>query len=336
MKEHKRMLIIAGGTGGHIIPAIAMSRELNGFEFTFICGKRKIEKQVYDAHGITPYTVDMGSFSIFRMISSSFAIFIKTFQFIRKNNFSCVVSAGSYVSLIPSAAALCLNKPLFLLEQDIQLGVTNKLLSFGAKAVFTGFQIKSIGVKNEKLIKTGHIVKRDILTDSHKCSDIQVPKDKKVILVMGGSQGSLNMTRMVIDSASKMKDIFIIAIAGMSSENFKNGPNILIMPYTIDMGYLYSISDLVVSRAGALSYAELLCAGKRALFIPLPTARNDHQTTNAAYYRRTHKQFDMLEEKDFTQNIFEKKVNDLLNHSPLKECHFEGIKTIKKEINKYV
>jgi len=144
------------------------------------------------------------------------------------------------------------------------------------------------------------------------------------------------MTKMVIESASKMENIYIIAIAGMNSENFKNGPNILIMPYTSDMGYLYSISDLVVSRAGAISYAELLCAGKRALFIPLPTARNNHQSSNAAYYCKTHKQFDMIEEKDFTQNIFEKKISDLLKLRPLSKCSFEGIKTIKKEIAKYV
>jgi len=189
MKKHKRMLVIAGGTGGHIIPAIAMSRELNDFECTFMCGTRKIEKQVYDAHDIKPYTIDMGSFSIWRMIASFSSIFIKSILFIKRNNFSCVVSAGSYISLIPSAAALCLNKPLFLLEQDIRLGITNKLLSRGARAIFSGFQLKPAGVGSKKIINTGHIVKRDILSDSHNCADIKTPRDKKVILVLGGSQG---------------------------------------------------------------------------------------------------------------------------------------------------
>lgn len=336
MKKHRRMLVIAGGTGGHIIPAIALSRELSGFECTFMCGSRKIERKVYDAEGIEPCVLPIGSYSIFHMLTSLLPSAAASLRLISEKRIDCVLSAGSYMSAIPAIAAILLGRPLFLLEQDVRLGKANRVLSRFAKAVFTGFKIDKSSRAKGNFIYTGHVVRREVMHPEKTVEGIDVPEGRKVLLVIGGSQGSSGMTEKVLKAASGMEGIFTIAVAGMSSEMFSDGPSVKILPYVKNMGYLYSLADIVVSRAGALSFAELLAAGKKALFIPLPSSKDSHQRANALAFMRGRPQFDMMEENNFDEEIFRSKIISLLSAEKPAPSKNGAAEKIKKEIDIYV
>lgn len=336
MKKHKRMLIVAGGTGGHIIPAVALSRELSGFDCTFMCGSRKIERMVYQAEGITPEVLPLGSYSRMNMLLSALPCAFKSFAFIIKENIDVVLSSGSYMSAIPAAAALILGKPLFILEQDVRMGKANRIFARYAKAVFSGFDIRRGPSLRGNILHTGHVVKRETVNPSAHESGIKIPEGKRVLLVTGGSQGSSGMTENVLRAASKMDNLYIIAVAGMSVGRFSDSPSVKILPYVKNMGHLYSIADIVVSRAGALSFAELLSTGKKALFIPLPTSKDSHQRSNAMMFMRGRPQFDMMEEVGFDDDLFRRKVNALLDAPSPEPVAERAAESIKAEMEKYV
>ncbi len=331
--QNKRILIAAGGTGGHIIPAVTLSRKMHHYDYAFICGSRSIERKVYEAFGIEPYILPMGSFSIMSFAAGLIGSLIKTIRVFSEFKPDAVIVSGSYITALPGIMGALLNRPLFILEQDTVLGRTNRMLGYFAKRIFSGFDIRNRHGK--KIMHTGHILRDELFTKQCSAKE-NMPEGRKVILVLGGSQGALNMTRKVIEYLSADKDYFIIAVAGDNADKFTQRDNVRILPYSNDMGCLYSSSDIIISRAGALSYAEILRTEKPALFIPLPTSRDNHQIRNARYYCSMHKHFRMIDENELSPQRLIETVSDLLEIHADSTVHTDSAEIIEKEMEHYV
>lgn len=331
--QNKRILIAAGGTGGHIIPAVTLSRKMLQYDYAFICGSRNIESKVYAGFGIKPYILPMGSFSVLRFAAGFAGSFAGTVQAFLEFRPDAVIVSGSYITALPGILGVVLNKPVFILEQDTVLGRTNRMLGYFAKRIFSGFDIKCR--HKRKVVHTGHVLRDELFTK--ECSaKVNIPEGSKVILVLGGSQGALNMTRTVIEHLSAKNGLFIIAVAGDNADKFSQKENVRILPYSNDMGCLYSGSDLIISRAGALSYAEILRTGKPALFIPLPSSRDNHQLRNARYYCSMHRHFRIIEESELNPGRLSETVSDLLGMQADDAVRTDSAEIIEKEMGHYV
>lgn len=327
-----KILIAAGGTGGHIIPAITLSRKLRGYDFVFMCGSRQIENRVYESYSIEPVQLPMGSFNALSFMLSLPASIHRVFITFMTYRPDAVIVSGSYITSLPGIASVISGRPLFILEQDTVLGKTNRILGCFAKRIFSGFKLKRW--HKNRTIHTGHIVREEIFSLEHR-ENISIPAGMKVILIIGGSQGAYSMTSTVLD-ALKDRGYFIIAVAGRSADRFRDSEYVKILPYTEEMGYLYSISDVIISRAGALSYAEIVCTGKPALFIPLPSSKDNHQVHNAVHYCRENSRFRMIEEHSLNSDSIDRTIGELLRLPEGKQCRSNAVEIIQKEIGNYV
>lgn len=307
---HRNILIAAGGTGGHIIPAIELGNVLNKSNLHYVCGNRKIETDIYSKRDIVPMVLPFSNYRTLKNIAGMILSLPLMIMFIIRKHIDLVILMGSYMSFTTGIAALITQRPVVLMEQDIVAGRNIKIMSIAAKKVFTGFNVPYRGINASKRIYSGHLIgKHADARQSRQCALFD--NDRPVILVCGGSQGALNMYRKIypILKASSFNAVFI---GSSVMDAFDETENIRIVDFTNDMGLLYRNADIIISRAGALSMAEIVHAGKRALFIPLPTSSEHHQDKNIKYYMSRIDWIDILNENKITKHLLLDKIRNLM------------------------
>ncbi len=297
-----KFVISGGGTGGHIFPAIAIAdalkRRCPEAEILFIGAKGRMEMERVPKAG---YPIEGLWISGFTKSIKSAVLPLKIFSSMNKaarilNRFKpdAVIGVGGFASGPTLAAANALRIPTIIQEQNSYPGKTNRNVGRKAKAICVAYNGLEQWFPKKKIHFTGNPLRGNINGNCDRqeaATYFKVDANKPVVLLVGGSQGALGINKGISAqlSAFKGSDMQLIWQTGktyitQAEEEVKAlGLEAQVKPTVfIDrMDYAYSVADVVISRAGAMSISELALVQKPVIFVPLPTAAEDHQTKNA-------------------------------------------------------
>ena len=290
------ILVMAGGTGGHVYPALAVARalEANARDVVWLGTHRGLEARVVPAAGIDIEWISVKGLRRKGLLAALLAPFqigwalLQSLGVILRRRPAAVLGMGGFVSGPGGVAAWLTRRPLVIHEQNAAAGLTNRLLARLARVVlqaFPGSFNSSVGAET-----VGNPVRDDIAAIVAPTERYAERSGPLRLLVLGGSQGALALNR-VVPAALRLMDPGerpvvrhqcgekTLEIARQAYAD--SAIDVELTPFIEDMAAAYAWADLVVCRAGALTVAELCAAGLPALFVPYPAAVDDHQTANA-------------------------------------------------------
>ena len=294
----RTVLIMAGGTGGHVFPALAAARVLRerGFEPVWLGTQRGLEAKLVPPQQIPIEWISVGGVrgkGITTLIAAPFQIARAVWQSLsvmRRRNPAVVLGAGGFVSGPGGIAAWLTRRPLVIHEQNAVAGTTNRVLARLAKRVFEAFP--SSFPKSVHAERVGNPVRREIAAIAPPAQRFADRRGPLRVLIIGGSQGASRLN-IVVPAAIAMLDAAVRPhvihqagerhIAQAREAYTKNNVQADVRAFIDDMAEVYGWADLVVCRSGALTVSELAAAGVPAVFVPFAAAIDDHQTHNARY-----------------------------------------------------
>ena len=298
MRRNKTVVIMAGGTGGHVFPALAVAKELqqDGVKIVWLGTRSGIESRLVPEAGYSIHYLSVNGLvgsGWKRKLKAPFMLTVALMQSInilRKEKPQCVLGMGGFASGPGGLAAKLLGKRIIIHEQNAYAGLTNQKLSSFADSILTGF--RSCEGLPETSIWVGNPVRPEIALHARE----SVEKNDKAmnLLVLGGSQGAQSLNDALPDCLAciaKDKEIRVWHQTGAKKsanvnaryqqlESFKS---VLVEEFIRDINVAYAWADLVICRAGAMTISELMAAGKPAILVPFPYAAGDHQTKNARF-----------------------------------------------------
>lgn len=321
----KKIILTGGGTAGHVTPNLALCPELkkNGFEINYIGSYNGMEKDLVEKAGIPYYGISSGKlrryFDLknftdpFRVIKGYF----EAKRLIKKLKPDIVFSKGGFVAVPVVMAASHAGIPVISHESDMTPGLANKLsLAFCTK-ICCNFPETIQYLPKDKAILTGCPIREELLT-GNKESGLKLTgfhNSKPVLLVMGGSLGSVKVNqavRTILPDLLKQYQIVHLCGKGNLDETLTSMPGYVQYEYMSDpLKHLFAMADIIISRAGANAICELLALQKPALLIPLSAAasRGD-QILNAQSFKK--QGFcDVLEEENITPETLYRAVDSL-------------------------
>ena len=302
MKANPKVVISGGGTGGHIFPAIAIAdalkRRFPEADILFIGAKGRMEmervpKAGYPIEGlwISGMTKDIRALSLPFKLASSLT---KARRILKRFQPDVVIGVGGFASGPTLKAANWLGIPTVIQEQNSYPGKTNRNVGKKAKAICVAYDHMEQWFPTERIHLTGNPLRANIAakgTREEAAEYFHVDATKPTVLLVGGSQGALGINKGISAQLNAFKDSNMQLIwqtgktyiqqaqeevKALGLEN-KVKPTVFIDR----MDLAYTIADVVISRAGAMSISELALVQKPVIFVPLPTAAEDHQTKNA-------------------------------------------------------
>jgi UDP-N-acetylglucosamine--N-acetylmuramyl-(pentapeptide) pyrophosphoryl-undecaprenol N-acetylglucosamine transferase len=287
MKSHG-VLFCGGGTGGHVLPGLAVAAALRGRGITglrWIGDPERIEARLVPAADIPllPLGLTRPRLANPRWIWRSLCQAWAVHQELKRNPPRAVVALGGYAALLPGLLAPLHRRPLIVMEQNARPGRTNTLLAKFASAVVTQFPEAATALPPGRVRQLGNPVRS--IAPAPRCAAAALR-----VLVVGGSLAAKSLNDLVVLAAGELARIpglEIVHLAGdedrvrVANAYAEAGVKAEVHGFFSDMPSLYARIDLAVTRAGATTVAELCCAGIGALYIPLPWAADDHQTANA-------------------------------------------------------
>ncbi len=332
-----KILICGGGTGGHLYPAIALVEELKSrepelgkIEFTFIGTRRGLEYKVlrtlgYDLRtiwirgwqrGWTPRDMLINCLFPLRLIVS----FVQSYLIIRQIQPELAIGTGGYTAGPPLRIAAWLGIPYVLHEQNVFPGATTRLLAKHAQRVYTSFSESQAYF--EQSVCFGTPLRRSLkhIRQDQAQYYFDLEPGRKTILIFGGSQGSQAINNYWAENIYSLLEKgncqFIWQTGQRDYETLKtifdDNPVVHITPFIHEMGIAYCAADLVVSRSGAISLAELCLYGKPAVLIPLPTSAGNHQELNARSMEKNGAAVVVLQ-SELTGTRLEQAIVEILN-----------------------
>ena len=300
MNIKKKIIISAGGTGGHIYPAIAVAQALqkrlnNEVEFLFVGASDRMEMEKVPKAGFK--IVGLWISGLQRRITYKNFLFpikvissvLKSFGIINKFKPDIVIGFGGYASSAVLYAASLKKFPTLIHEQNSYAGITNKILKDKVNKICVAYDHMEKFFPANKLVKTGNPIRQDLMDVSSKRNEafdfFKLDSAKKTVLVIGGSLGARTINESVFDGLDQLKEANINLI-WQTGKNFDKAnkiqpPTFNIQHFIYEMDLAYAAADLVISRAGALSIAELAQVAKPVILVPSPNVAEDHQTKNA-------------------------------------------------------
>jgi UDP-N-acetylglucosamine--N-acetylmuramyl-(pentapeptide) pyrophosphoryl-undecaprenol N-acetylglucosamine transferase len=328
-----KVIIAGGGTGGHLYPGIAIAERLKekDVDTLFMVSNRGIEKKVLTPLGyrfIEQPETPIKGVSLTKRLNSIMKIFGNirlALNNVNKND--KVVLLGGFASFSTGVAGVMRSSEIYIHEQNSVMGLSNRIFSKFAKKVFVSFDNTFKAPKNS--IVVGNPV-RKIFENSYAKS-----YPEKQILVLGGSQGSRFLNKLIIDAASKLlndgfkiihqtgEKLYDEVIDGYRSKDI-NLDNINIRKYIDDIASVYKWADLILSRAGAGSVFEIIYSKRYGVFVPFSAATDNHQYYNALYAESKGVGV-VIEEKDATVDKFIDAVDKYYNNFELYRSNFEKI-----------
>lgn len=285
------VLIMAGGTGGHVFPALAVAHQLTekGHAVHWLGTDTGIESELVTAKGYPLHVISIKGLrgkGILGLVSAPLKIIKATceaYSILKKINPAAVLGMGGYVTGPGGLAAKLFRVPLLIHEQNAIPGMTNKILNRIANVSFQAFPGS---LKNA--ITTGNPVRQDIFN----VEPYQSGSKRLNVLVVGGSLGAVAVNDAVLQALQSMPDNERPKVwhqAGKRNyeqlkEQYESaGIEVKLTAFIDNMMEAYQWSDIVVCRAGALTVSEIAAAGRTAIFVPYPYAVDDHQTINAMH-----------------------------------------------------
>jgi UDP-N-acetylglucosamine--N-acetylmuramyl-(pentapeptide) pyrophosphoryl-undecaprenol N-acetylglucosamine transferase len=299
LKSGLRFIISGGGTGGHIFPAIAIANELKrevpDSEILFVGANGRMEMERVPAAGYKIKGLNIAGFQRGQLMSNIGLPFkvlsslIDARSIVKEFKPDAAIGVGGYASGPLLMAASLSGVPCVIQEQNSFAGITNKILSKSARTVCVAYEGMDKIFPKEKIVLTGNPVRGEILnkevdrTEAYNYFGLN--ENKKTILVIGGSLGAKTINESInayLKSDAFVNDIQLLWQTGKSWKGEKAlWENVVELPFIDRMDYAYAAADIIISRAGALSIAELQNIGKPVILVPSPNVTEDHQTHNA-------------------------------------------------------
>ena len=302
--KKKTIIISAGGTGGHIFPAISIAEEIqkrnHNVEIIFFgaLGKMEMErvpKAGYKIIGLPIRGLSRKfSFSLFSFpILFSFSLF-KAFFLILKLRPLVIIGTGGFASSPALFAGILLRKKVFIHEQNSFPGIVNKKIGAYAKKVFVSYPNMEKYFPKNKVIFSGNPLRKifDTLPKREEAKlFFQLPQEKKTILFIGGSQGARAINMEILRSIKRIEKGEFTFLWQTGKHSFleakkHESKTLRVLEFIAEMDMAYSAADVIISRAGALAISEICLVGKPAIFVPLPSAAENHQELNARMLER--------------------------------------------------
>jgi len=292
-----QVLIMAGGTGGHVMPALAVAGELRaqGHQVRWLGSAAGLEARAVPAAGIELFTLPVAGLrgkGVLRYLSAPVGLLRALAQavgLLRRLRPDVVLGLGGYATGPGGVAAFLLRRPLLIHEQNARPGLTNRLLARLARRVLAGFPGLRLAGRAAEF--TGNPVRAELL-------DLPPPEQRLShpprLLVLGGSQGAQAINAAVPQALELLRQSGVPLPqvrhqAGrqhaqtVTADYHARGLTATVDGFIDDMAAAYGAADLAICRAGALTVAELCAVGLGALLIPFPHAADDHQTANARH-----------------------------------------------------
>lgn len=329
------IVLAAGGTGGHLFPAIAIADAIMEISpesrCLFIASGKDLEKRIISSSGYDMDTISisgiagLGIFKKIKALTKLPIAVLKSAFILKKFGADVVIGMGSYTAGPVLMAAKLIGVKTAIHEQNRRPGITNKMMSGRVGRVYSSFEDTFAPINSEKNRYLGNPVRKDIVSfsDSETALDRQDTSNFK-ILVLGGSQGSRSVNRAVsgaVEILSKKHSVsekieFVHQTGQNDLEDVKtayenSGIKAEVQAFYKDMAQLYSWADLLICRAGASTVAEITVMGKPAIFIPFPAAAGGHQSENAEALEEAGAAI-VLEEKDLSPLLLAEKISNLM------------------------
>ncbi len=290
------ILVMAGGTGGHVYPALAVAKalEAQSREIIWLGTERGIEARVVPAAGIDMEWISVKGLrrkGLLALIVAPLQLgwaLLQSLAVIFRRRPAAVLGMGGFASGPGGVAAWLTRRPLVIHEQNAAAGMTNRLLARLARVVLQAFP----GSFNSNVAAetVGNPVREDISSVAPPAERYADRQGVMRLLVLGGSQGALALNRVVPEALALIDADVRPEVRHQCGERTleiaeqaysEHAVDAELLPFIDDMASVYAWADLVVCRAGALTVAELCAVGLPAVFVPYPGAVDDHQTANA-------------------------------------------------------
>ncbi|MCD6046070.1 MAG: murG [Gammaproteobacteria bacterium] len=296
----KKVLIMAGGTGGHIFPALAVAQALiaRGVEVAWLGRAEGMEADIIAKTDVPLFTIQVGGLrghSWQRLALAPWQLLRavkQAWRHMRRWQPDLVLGFGGYASGPGGLAAFLRRSPLFIQEQNAVPGYTNRILAKMAKKVFVAFPG---AFKASTMVKiSGNPLRQSLLQLSEPTIRLGHREGPVHILVMGGSQGAKALNEAIPKALKTALDEGTVRVHHQSGPRhydaviaaYANMNGVEVKPFIDDMAAAYNWADLVIARAGAATVSELAAIGLASILVPYPQAVDDHQTKNAAYLEK--------------------------------------------------
>ncbi|MEN3043885.1 MAG: UDP-N-acetylglucosamine--N-acetylmuramyl-(pentapeptide) pyrophosphoryl-undecaprenol N-acetylglucosamine transferase [Candidatus Hydrothermales bacterium] len=311
-----KVFVITGGTGGHIFPAIEVRNFLENLKiktYLIVSPKTDFNKIItynyrFDSAPLELKNLKVFLFNLYKILKSTIFAFYLTLKI--KPNFMFIF--GSYASFPFFIPALITGRKIFVFEQNSIPGLVTKIFSKFSHKILISFR------ETEKFLKKKCIFLGNPTRELKEISKIEarkllkIPENKRTLLFLGGSQGAKKLIELSY-SYSKLQDDTVLVIAGKFFNEYVEklaGENFFLFPFREDIEIFYSASDIVISRAGSGAVFEMLKLRKKAIFIPFPHAKNNHQYYNALF-AKNYGTFKLIKEDNINPYLLKCEVDNL-------------------------
>lgn len=348
-----RIVLSGGGTAGHINPALALAETLEeqGYEVFYAGTPQGVEARLVKEAGLPFKAFEASGFDrahpltlpkALRTIQKSTKRAKEWFAEIKPD---VVVAFGGYVCIPVSRAAEALGIPLVIHEQNSVMGMANAYLSKGAAQVALTYEVAGEQVADKsKIVVTGNPVRKSIFASTREAGRayLGIPEDALMLLVFGGSLGARHLNSAIAslkDRLLAVDDLYIMHVTGPKElETVEAALDLSeaeraryqVLGYQDHMGEAMAACDMVVSRAGATSLAEISARRIPALLVPFPYATADHQTTNAKAYVERGAAL-MIADADVESDEFATLVFDLVSSETLRDSMRKAAATFETQ-----
>lgn len=335
-KNRFKFLFAGGGTGGHVFPAIAVAEKIRSIlpesDILFIGTKTRIEGRVIPKLGFKFKSIWIKGFSrriTFDNILFPLKLLVSLAQSIVINlkfRPSVAIGTGGYVAGPAIWSSSLVGAKIILIEQNSLPGVTTKLLQNYADEIHLSYEDSKKYFRNkQKLFVTGNPVRENLIkiAKSDAIERFGLNKNKRTLLILGGSLGASSINSAVAANVKKLNDLDVQIIWQTGKayyDQYKNMSSemVWISAFIENMNYAYSACDIVLARAGATSIAEILFLGIPSILIPSPNVAENHQYFNAKSLADKGAGV-LLEDNKLSERFFDVVLSNLFNELKLKE-----------------
>jgi UDP-N-acetylglucosamine--N-acetylmuramyl-(pentapeptide) pyrophosphoryl-undecaprenol N-acetylglucosamine transferase len=325
-----RVVIVGGGTGGHLYPGIAVAQELKQWDprarIMFIGARGGLEREIVTREGYRHFEITSSGLVRRQWRQQAVAMghllqgFGEAVRLLRTVQPQVVFGLGSYVSGAVMLAACALGIPRLIHEQNVIPGLTNRLLGRLVNRVAVSFEASVRYFPKGKTVVTGNPVRPAICQIRGRARE---PNGRFHLFLFGGSQGAHHLNVVMLEALRQLPDIrdhlWIVHQTGpndfatVQKTYTEGGHPGTVHAYIQDMAREYGAADLVICRAGATTIAELMVTGKAAILVPFPYAANHHQEHNARALAAVGAA-ELIRDQTFSPNLLAERVRHYLSH----------------------
>lgn len=320
VKQPKKLLIAASGTGGHLFPALAVAQQLPDYQIEWLGVPHRLETtlvpQSYPLHtiNIEGFQTGFGLKTIF-VLGKILQAIISTYQLLKARKIEIVFTTGGYIAAPAIIAAKLAKIPVILHESNFIPGKVTKLLSSWCNFVGIGFQGTANYLPEAQTKWVSTPVREQFLTAQPL--DLDIPENQPLIVVIGGSQGAVALNKLVRQCAALWLETgaYIVHLTGNQDDEIGSfqHPHYLEMPFYENMAGLLQRANLAISRSGAGTLTELAMTKTPSILIPYPFAAEDHQYYNGKVFVEEGAA-QLFRQDQLNSDLLTEIVSDLLNN----------------------